>query len=839
MEARRAAHPGSVDLGLLRDVTLHPHMPSRGVQGRGQGVVHEPMTTMAKSVSIGLLALGLATLTEARTFWASEPATYGTRDDAEYILKTAYPMGNGRLGAMQFGPPGAEKYNLNVDSLWSGGPFENSSYTGGNPTSPISDALPGIREWIFENGTGNISALLGSGNNYGSFRTLGNLTVNIDHGSSYENYKRSLDLETGVHKTTYEVDGTNFTSSLFCSYPDQVCVYHVASSEPLPKVSIAFENQLVEDASLLNAACEEGYTRFTGLTQAGPPTGLKYEAVARLRVGIDSECSNGVLTVSGGRRSLTFVVGAGTDYDQKHGTAEFDYSFKGEDPSEEIERVTTAASAKCYSELLAKHVADHDELFGAFTLDLPDTLDSASKDTPTLIADYSVDGQGDPYLEALLFDYSRYLLIASSRENSLPANLQGVWAEGLWSAWSGDYHANINLQMNYWVADQTGLARTQPALWDYMEDTWVPRGSETAELIYNGTGWVVHNEMNVYGFTAMKEGESWANYPAANAWMMQHVWDNFEYTQDVEWLRKQGYPLLKGTASFWLSQLQADEFFNDGTLVVNPCSSPEHGPTSFGCTHYQQVIHQTFEATLAAAALVSEEDEAFIKHLTESLQALDTGLHISDWGGIKEWKLPDSYGYETQNRHRHLSHLVGWHPGYSISSFHGGYTNETIQSAVEKTLQARGEGNADDANAGWAKVWRSACWARLNNTERAHFQLRYAIDENFAGNGFSMYWALNQPFQIDANFGLGGAVLSMLVVDLPLPLGAKETRTVVLGPAIPAIWAGGSVKGLRLRGGNSVDFSWDDNGVVTKATLRGKGQPLKLVNKNNEVLAEA
>lgn len=320
---------------------------------------------------------------------------------------------------------------------------------------------------------------------------------------------------------------------------------------------------------------------------------------------------------------------------------------------------------------------------------------------------------------------------------------------------------------------------------------------------------------------------------------MQHVWDNFEYTQDVDWLRNQGYPLLKGVTSFWLSQLQPDEFFNDGTLVVNPCSSPEHGPTTFGCTHYQQVIYQVFEATLSAATILDDNDTSFLKNLQQQLKILDKGLHISDWGGIKEWKLPDSYGYETQNRHRHLSHLVGWYPGYSISSFQQGYTNSSIQSAVEATLRARGEGNADDANAGWAKVWRSACWARLNNTERAHFELRYAIDENFADNGFSMYWALNSPFQIDANFGLGGAVLSMLVVDLPLPGIVEEPRTVVLGPAIPKAWGGGSVRGLRLRGGRTVDFLWDDEGLVTKATLRGQGQAIVLVNVNGKVLVGA
>jgi alpha-L-fucosidase 2 len=280
---------------------------------------------------------------------------------------------------------------------------------------------------------------------------------------------------------------------------------------PLPSVSVAFENQLV-DTSLINASCGEGYVNFKGLTQTGPPEGLKYEASAHLQLGPKFEClDDGTLAISQKRRSLTIVIGAGTDYDQKHGTAEFGYSFKGVDPAEYVEDVTTKASSKCYSDLLTEHISDHTELFGAFELSLPDKYHSASKETATLISEYKASSEGDPYLESLLFDYSRYLLIASSRDNSLPANLQGRWAEQLWSAWSGDYHANINLQMNYWVADQTGLARTQIALWNYMADTWSPRGSETAELLYNATGWVVHNEINIFGHTAMKEGESWAN----------------------------------------------------------------------------------------------------------------------------------------------------------------------------------------------------------------------------------------------------------------------------------------------------------------------------------------
>jgi alpha-L-fucosidase 2 len=564
---------------------------------------------------------------------------------------------------------------------------------------------------------------------------------------------------------------------------------------------------------------------------------------------------------------LTLVIAAATDYDQKRGTAAHAYDFRGEDPGPFVERVTSRAAKKTYEQLLAAHLRDYTSLQGAFTLDLPDRSGSAGVETSVLLSNYHSSDSGDPYLEGLLFDYSRHLLISSSRQNSLPANLQGRWAEGLYSAWSGDYHANINLQMNYWAADQTGLAEPQMALWNYMADTWVPRGAETAKLLYNAPGFVVHNEMNIFGFTAMKEGASWANCefatgillvltsppgawlmpprdPAAAAWMMQHVWDHFDYTQDVGWLTKQGYPLIKAVAQYWLSQLQRDEFSHDNSLVVNPCNSPEHGPTTFGCAHYQQVIHQVLEAVLSAAPLVSEDDTSFLKHINTTLASLDKGLDFTSWGGLKEWKLPDTFGYDTPNTHRHLSHLVGWHPGYAISAFADGYShNRTIQSTIRETLLARGDGgNTSDANAGWAKVWRAACWARLNDTDQAYYHLRLAIEVNFAGNGLSMYSGRNPPFQIDANFGLGGAVLSMLVVDLPLSYVRRaEIRTVVLGPAIPARWGNGSVRGLRLRGGRSVDFAWDANGLVTSARLEGRvnnNKHLRVVNMVGAVLAQ-
>lgn len=317
----------------------------------------------------------------------------------------------------------------------------------------------------------------------------------------------------------------------------------------------------------------------------------------------------------------------------------------------------------------------------------------------------------------------------------------------------------------------------------------------------------------------MKNLAQWADYPATNLWLCKHVWDRFDYSQDKDWYQKVGYPIIKGTAQFWLSQLVEDKYFNDGTLVVNPCNSPEHGPTTFGCTHYQQLIWETFDHVLRGWEASGDTDTSFKNEVSTKLSKLDAGIHIGSWGQIQEWK----QDLDTKNdTHRHLSNLYGWYPGYSISTH---YENETIAKAVETTLYSRGTG-VEDSNTGWGKVWRSACWALLNNTDEAYSELTLVVQSNFAGNGFDMYDG-NPPFQIDANFGTLGAVMSMLVRDLDRTSTATGTQDILLGPAIPSAWGGGSVEGIRLRGGGSVDFKWDNNGKVVscKADLGDRSGP--------------
>jgi alpha-L-fucosidase 2 len=326
--------------------------------------------------------------------------------------------------------------------------------------------------------------------------------------------------------------------------------------------------------------------------------------------------------------------------------------------------------------------------------------------------------------------------------------------------------------------------------------------------------------------------------PAAAAWMMQHVFDHWDYARDLPWLQSTGYLLMRDVASFWVTQLVQDRYSRDNTLVAAPCNSPERGPTTFGCANYQQIIHQLFMNTIIAADAVNDADIFFTSSLNAAMVAIDDGLHFSAWGGLKEFKLPDNMGLDLQgDKHRYLSHLVGWYPGYAIASYLGGYGNSTIEKAVAASLRSRGTGSAD-GNTGWAKVWRSAAWARLNDTKQADYHLRLAIASNIGPNGLSIYDGAGGPFQIDANFGIAGAILSMLVVDIPQPYPRTFKRRVTLGPAIPSRWGPGKVKGLRIRGGTIMDMSWNNRGVVGEVRITKKGETCQFYSKEGKLIGE-
>ncbi|ETR98680.1 hypothetical protein M419DRAFT_38400 [Trichoderma reesei RUT C-30] len=801
---------------------------------------------MKKVAVVAVLAMS-QTGVAARKFWTFKPADPGN------VLMTAYTIGNGRQGGLPLGIPGNDLLCLNDDSLWRGGPFANSSYTGGNPSSSLAHFLPGIQEAIFQNGTGDESALYGGTEDYGSYEALANLTVSIAGVSHYPKYKRTLDLQTALHSADFTANGASFSTVQFCSFPDQVCVYHVSSNKPLPQITVGLvDNYRTNPPSAVT--CSTDGVHLSGRTVADEGEGLigmKFDAQAHVlsSSGVKTSCNNNkqIVVHANKAKSVTVVVASGTEYDPKKGNAAHNYSFRGVDPYPGVLKTIKAVSKKSYNTVLQRHVKDHGEWFNKFTLDLPDPHHSASVDTTDLLTNYKTD-KGDPFVENLLIDYGKYMFIASSRPGSLPPNLQGSWAPDGNPAWSSDYHIDVNVQMNHWHVEKMGLGGLTDPLWDFMTYTWVPRGTESARLWYNVSGWVAFTNLNTFGHTGQMNDATWSNVAHDIAWMMAHVWDRYDYGRDEKWYASVGYPMMKGVASFWVDMLVQDRYFNDGTLVANPCNSPEQGPTTFGCSQFQQVIWELFDHIIKDWDAAGDKDTTFLKRVKASYSRLDPGVHVGSWGQIqgkcwhsysnsRKWKMDIDV---KNNTHRHLSHLYGFYPGYVISSAHA--DNKTVMDAVATSLYSRGNGT-EDSNTGWEKVWRGACWGQLGVVDEAYKELKYTIDMNFAANGLSVYttgswpYEVTLPFQIDANFGLSANALAMLYTDLPKRWGDDSVQKVILGPAIPREWAGGSVRGGSLRGGGTVDFGWDDEGVVNRAVLRGRRLPIVVVNKHGKVLA--
>ncbi|KAL0581459.1 hypothetical protein V5O48_000613 [Marasmius crinis-equi] len=745
--------------------------------------------------------------------------------------KTYLPVGNGYLAAMTSGGSTVELTQLNIESLWSGGPFSDPSYNGGNknPDEALAtaQALKEYQQAIFESPTGdtnNISSLMTDAGAYGSYAGSGHLLSTLQSNSTQSDFFRWLDLDEGIARARWSESDRVFIRETFCSHPIQACIQHTTTTDnsTLPQVEYAFSSHQQQDLPTFNVTCLDPQTlRVRGRAEGS--AGMLYELLGRVHssggsVICDSTAAfdgsstpNATIIVTEATEAWIKWVG-GTEFSQDAGDAAHSFSFRGPDPHDDLVQLISASTSS-YDGILSEHIKDFKAvLWDKFSLSLGQ---KPQLDTPTdqLRAEYKLD-VGNPYLEWLTFNYGRYML-ASSARGKLPANLQGKWASGTSNPWSADYHSNINIQMNYWSAEMSNLDVTR-SLFDYFEKNWVPRGTETAHLIYNiSRGWVVHNEMNIFGHTGMKLGDAmWANYPEANAWMMMHVWDHFDYTNDLAWWKAQGWPLLKGAASFHLDKLIPDLHFNDSTLVVNPCNSPEQAPITLGCAHAQQLIWEMFNAIEKGFEASGDTDTAF----------------------LEEWKVDKDSANDT---HRHISHLIGLYPGYAISSYdetiQGGlkindsevtYTKDEVVDAARTSLIHRGDGIGPDADSGWEKAWRAAAWAQLQDAEQFYHELTFAISENFGPNLFSLYNPFDPDpiFQIDANLGFPGAVMNA-ILQAPDVSSLSKTLTIFILPALPSQWSDGEIKGARVRGGITVDISWS-GGKPTKVDLRVDETPI-------------
>ncbi len=759
------------------------------------------------------------TISSPLKLWYQQPAkssvaddTSRWKDDSEWLK--ALPLGNGSLGAMVFGDVNKERIQLSEESMWSGSPNDNDS-----PHAYPAQAE--IRKLLFEGKYKEATELTqqtqickgegtGHGNGatvpFGCFQTLGDLWIDFEKESSYENYYRELDMEDAVIRVSYTQDGIQYKREIFVSQPDQLMVIKLTADKP---GSISFKSSMTRPEKFQTTAEDNQLVMQGALSDGKGGNGLQYMArLSALNKNGKVRYTDTNLIVEDADKVI-LLLSASTDYVLEYP------NYKGRDYRNITKTNLQKGSQIAVEDLLERHKEEYQKYYKRVDFKLTSVfLDTIPTDVR--IQQFK-ESESDLKLVELLFQYGRYLLISSSRPGTLPANLQGIWANKIQTPWNGDYHTDVNVQMNYWLAENTNLSEMHLPLFDLMKSIQEP-GSKTAKIHYNADGWVVHPVTNVWGFTAPGENSGWGMHVGGGAWLTTHVMEHYYFTLDKDFL-KERYPILKASTQFYMDWLIPDP--KTGELVSGPSVSPENkflapdGSISKICmapSHDQQVIWQLFKNFIDASNALGIDND-FLQEVIQAQQQLARPKIGSD-GRLMEW---NEEFEEVEKGHRHISHLFALHPGYQIDV----HKTPELALAAKKSLAFRIENGG--GHTGWSAAWLINQYARLGEAENAKHSLNTVLRKSISPNLFG----LHPPFQMDANFGATAGIAEMLL--------QSQSGEIKLLPALPKDWKNGEVKGLCARGGFVVDIKWESGALVFVRVFSKKGGNCKVVYKGKEI----